>query len=266
MRIITLIENLVTTGGLYAEHGLSVYIETSNRKILFDTGQSGLFIKNASSLGVDIKDIDFLVLSHGHFDHTGGLFPFLAQNNKATVYAKNGIFIPRYSRENKFIGTQGNEEMLNDRLVVVNEVTELDEGVFIMPQIPVIHPVDTHCNGFTKMINGELIQDDFDDELYLAIDHKNKINLLTACSHRGITNICSAATEFFNERINLILGGFHLKECTTEQYIHITHYMRLLQPKSMGLCHCTGIDKYAELHGECESHLFYNYTGKITEI
>jgi 7,8-dihydropterin-6-yl-methyl-4-(beta-D-ribofuranosyl)aminobenzene 5'-phosphate synthase len=266
MKVITLIENLVYKENLVAEHGLSLYIETTNRKILFDTGQTGSFIQNAERLGINIEDIDYLVLSHGHYDHIGGLFPFLEQNSKAIVYAKSGIFTPKYDRKNNFVGIEGNEDQLKGRLIIVDKLTELDEGVFIIPHIPIIHPIDTQWNGFTKKINNELVPDDFDDELFIVLQKKNKINIITACSHRGITNICSAATDYFKQPVNLILGGFHLKECTTEQYIHITHYLRMLQPKSMGVCHCTGIDKYAELHEECEAHLFYNYTGNVIDI
>lgn len=85
MKIITLIENLVYEEGLVAEHGLSVYIETANRKMLFDTGQSGIFIQNAKTLSIAIENIDSVVLSHGHYDHTGGLYPFLDVNKKAKV-------------------------------------------------------------------------------------------------------------------------------------------------------------------------------------
>jgi 7,8-dihydropterin-6-yl-methyl-4-(beta-D-ribofuranosyl)aminobenzene 5'-phosphate synthase len=266
MKIITLIENVVNTGALVAEHGLSVYLETENRKILFDTGQTGSFIQNADELGVTIKDIDCLVLSHGHYDHTGGLIPFVEANDKAVIYAKKGIFGPRYHGDNKNVGTEDNEERLSGRLIYIDQVTDLGDGVFIMPHIPIVHQIDTHCNGFTKMQNGVQVPDDFEDELYLAVEHKNKISLITACSHRGITNICEAAIHHFNQKINLILGGFHLKECTTEQYIHISHYLRMLQPKFLGLCHCTGIEKYANLHEECDSHIFYNHTGKAVEI
>ena len=143
MRIITLIENVVNSGNLQAEHGLSLYIETDKQKILFDTGQSDMFIQNAHKLGVNIEDIDSLVLSHGHYDHTGGLYPFLEKNSKAKVYAKQNIFIPKYSGKTRFIGTMYNEELLKNRLVVVNSITEVAENVFIMPEINISNPVDT---------------------------------------------------------------------------------------------------------------------------
>ena len=94
MKIVTLIENLADSPGLVAEHGLSLYIDTGDKKILFDTGQSGLFIQNAQKLGVDVSEIDALVISHGHYDHTGGLRPFLEVNKKAKVFAKKG-FLPQ---------------------------------------------------------------------------------------------------------------------------------------------------------------------------
>lgn len=266
MKITTLIENLVNKPKLVAEHGLSLYIETTNRKILFDTGQSGLFLQNAQALGITIEDIDIVVLSHGHNDHTGGLYPFLEKNSNAKVYAKRDIFIPKYSGHNHFIGTLQNEALLKDRLVYVDSITEIDDNVFIFPDIYIRDPIDTNFKGFNIKTGHKISPDQFDDELFLAIKQKNLINIITGCSHRGITNICNTATEYFNLQVGLILGGFHMKDCYIEQYVHITHYFRSLQPKSIGACHCTGIDKYSDLHHECEAHLFYNYTGNEISI
>lgn len=262
MKIITLIENVVNMGGLQAEHGLSLYIEGSNQKILFDTGQSSAFMQNALKLGVDIEDIDSLVLSHGHYDHTGGLYPFLEKNTKATVFAKQNIFIPKYSGKSRFIGTQYNDELLKNRLVYINTVTEIAQDVFVMPDITIFNPIDINFNGLFRKEGNAFVADQFDDELFMVIKKSDKINIVTACSHRGITNICKTATQHFNLPISLILGGFHMKDCGIEQYVDITHYFRTLQPDSLGVCHCTGVEKYADLHRECESHLFYNFTGK----
>jgi 7,8-dihydropterin-6-yl-methyl-4-(beta-D-ribofuranosyl)aminobenzene 5'-phosphate synthase len=264
MRIVTLIENLTYKQGLVAEHGLSLYLETDNKKILFDTGQSGLFLQNAEKLGIHIEDIDSLVISHGHYDHTGGLYPFLQKNTKAKIYAKNEIFIPKYHGQNRFIGIERNETLLKDRFIPIDSVTEIVENLFIMPDIPIQNPVDTHFRGLTIKRENEWITDEFTDELFLVIKQNNQINIITACSHRGITNICQTATDYFKFPVNLILGGFHMKESTTNQYVEITYYLRLLQPQRIGVCHCTGIDKYAELRNDCDTNVFYNFTG--TEI
>ncbi len=261
MRIVTLVDNVVNGGCLQAEHGLCLYIETDGKKILFDTGQSGLFLKNAKKLGIEIADIDYVVLSHGHYDHTGGLTTFLKSNSKAKVFAKRGLFDPRYRENNRFIGTKIKESVVGSRLVYVDTVEEIVKGVFLMPNIPLLHPIDTHFTGMYRKVNGQLAADEFDDELFLVLKQNDKINILTACSHRGITNICASATSYFKLPIGHILGGFHMKACTTEQYVHITHYLRMLVPSSVGVCHCTGLERFADMYHECEAHLYYNYTG-----
>ncbi len=261
MKITTLIENYVSEESLFAEHGLSFYIETDKQKILFDTGQTGLFIQNAKKLEVNISDVDSLVLSHGHYDHTGGLYPFLESNGKAKVYAKQNIFIPKYSGKARFVGTKYNEGLLNNRMVYVDAVKEIAENVFIMSNIDIHNQIDTNFKGFSKKEGIDIVPDEFDDELFMVIKQSEKINIITACSHRGITNICNSATEHFKLPVGLILGGFHMKDCKTLQYVDITHYFRTLKPESIGVCHCTGLEKFADLRHECEMHLFYNHTG-----
>lgn len=110
-------------------------------------------------------------------------------------------------------------------------------------------------------MDGKLIPDEFDYELFMVIKQKEQINIVTACSHRGITNICTTATEQFKLPVGLILGGFHTKNCTTDQYLQITNYLRQLQPKSLGVCHCTGVEKYAELRNDLDFDVFYNFIG-----
>jgi 7,8-dihydropterin-6-yl-methyl-4-(beta-D-ribofuranosyl)aminobenzene 5'-phosphate synthase len=265
MKITTLIENLVSKAGLVAEHGLSIYIETDSRKILFDTGQSGLFMQNAQKLGINIKEIDTVILSHGHYDHTGGLYPFLERNSKAKVYAKRGIFDAKYNK-NRFIGTPYNEQPLKNRLTYIDTLTEIAPNIYIVPDIKISDPLDTHFKGLTIKEGENHITDEFTDELFLAIKQNGQINIITACSHRGITNICSSAREQFNLPVQTIVGGFHIKDCNVNQYVQINHYLRELAPQSIGVCHCTGVEKFAEMYSECDTCVFYNFTGHVVEL
>jgi 7,8-dihydropterin-6-yl-methyl-4-(beta-D-ribofuranosyl)aminobenzene 5'-phosphate synthase len=258
--IICLIENTVNKTGLVAEHGFSLYIETDSRKLLFDTGQSGLFIQNAKKLGIDIADVDILVLSHGHYDHTGGLNAFLEMNQKATVFAKKEIFTPKYGWVNRFIGTPADEAVIQ-RITFIDTIFELDEDIFIVPDIRIHHPVDTNFKMFYQKSGESFFPDDFADELFLVIRGKGKINIVTGCSHRGITNICSTAENYFKLPIHLIVGGFHMKDCGDEQYRHIVNYLRSIKPDITGACHCAGVEGYAGLRNDLDSKVLYISTG-----
>ena len=263
MKIVTIIENLVYKQGLVAEHGLSVYIETGHKKIIFDTGQTGLFLQNAQKLGIVIEDIDILVLSHGHYDHTGGLYSFLEKNKKAKIYLKKEIFVPKYHGHQRFIGTLRKATLQEDRIIYVNDLTEIDDQILIIPQIPIKHSIDTHFEGLYISKDHLYTSDEFNDELFLAIKQKDRIHVITACSHRGITNICGIAKELFNLPFGCILGGFHLKESTEDQLMHIVQTMNQLKPESIGVCHCTGVEKYEDMSRLCIAPVFYNYTGNI---
>lgn len=266
MRIVTLIENLVYNQGLLAEHGLCLYIETGHRKILFDTGQSGNFLTNAKNLGIDITDIDTVVISHGHYDHTGGLYPFLRVNHKANVYIKKEAFNPKFNGTEKFIGIVYEPSLLTGRVAYVTQITEIDEGIYILPDIPIKNPLDTHFHNFKVSMPTGFENDEFNDELFLAIRNGQEISIVSSCSHRGITNMMDAAITCFGLPINQIIGGFHIKNCRAGQLEVIELYLDRFSIKSIGVCHCTGIEKYAELACHFKSKVFYNYTGNIIDI
>lgn len=266
MQIVTLIENYAQQGGLFAEHGLSILIDTGSKRILLDTGQTGNFMRNAQVLGIDIMDIDFVVLSHSHYDHTGGLYDFLKVNTKAIVFCKEEIFNPKYNSTKDLIGLIYHDDILKGRVTFVDSVTQLTDTIFLNPQIIIHHSIDTHFDNLKVKINGSLITDEMSDELFITIRHPHTISILSSCSHRGITNICKTAIDYFKLPIYSITGGFHIRQCSPEQYDFLVDYFNEIQPSLLGICHCTGVDKFADLKKDLKSEVFYNYVGKRLDL
>ena len=230
MEITTLIENLVYQSGLVAEHGLSFYMEGYHKKILFDTGQSDRFIDNAKALGIDLSDVDALIVSHGHYDHTGGLEAFLKINTKAIIYMKPGAIDAKYHGKDRFIGSTLDPQLLKDRLSLVYERTEIDKGIFIMPHTPLVNAEDTAMHGFQVKEGLQIKDDTFQDELFLTIERNGNLSIISSCSHRGISNMVYEAVRTFSLPVDLILGGFHLKNCTSRQYEEVVACLNKINP------------------------------------
>ena len=262
-RIVTLAENCVYGKGLRAEHGLSVYVETPAWRVLFDTGASGLFALNARRLGIDLGRVDCLVLSHGHADHTGGLAHFLELNKTATVVCRHSILEPKFKngRENGLLRAG---ELDLDRFRFVTEpVSRLfpDADVVSCPDIR--FPADTHFDRFFRLTpDGRSVPDTFDDESALVLHGEGCVSVLSACSHRGITNVLEAVRAAYPGcSLHLLLGGFHIHTASVDKCDFIADYLTRFPPRRLGVCHCTGVDAYARLRARLGDRVFYNSTG-----
>ncbi len=250
MKITVLCENYVKNKGLTAEYGLSLYIESAGKKILFDMGQSDVFLKNAEKLGVDLCDIDVAVLSHGHYDHGGGALDFLKTDEKAKLYINENAFGRFYSK-NGYIGLDGALKN-NSRVVLTNNETKIFDFACLYPAKSV--PLLEKHNSFGLFVeeNEEKIQDEFIHEQYLLIEENGKRILISGCSHRGIMNIMN----YFKP--DVFVGGLHLSslEYDSEELIGISK--KLSEYKTVYyICHCTGIEQYGTLKQILKSKINY---------
>lgn len=271
MKIIALAENKSIDNRLAAIHGLSVYIETPKHKLLFDVGPDDTFISNAGALGIDLAEIDTVVISHGHYDHGGALARFFVMNDKAKIYIRQQAFEPHYHKVafvKTFIGL--NPDFAdNERVIFTDETLRIDNEIFIFSDVE--ETSDTKSSrALLKMRDGKYEQDDFIHEQSLIITSEGKAVLLTGCSHRGIANILTAA-EKHQPNINYVLGGFHLYNPTTkvsEPSETITRLASdLMQHDSVFYtCHCTGKKALRIMYSIMGEKLQYMSAGTVIEI
>ena len=257
MRVTSLIDNRSGTPLAECEHGLSLYIETGNRKILFDTGQTDMFSRNAAALGIDLSKADICVISHGHYDHGGGLKKFLEINERAPVYMSRYAFEPHYNGE-KYIGL---DTSLKDcgRIIFTEGRTETDEGIVLYSSDRIVKKHFTGSSGLTTEENGVPVPDDFRHEQFLEIEDSGRKILFSGCSHNGILDISDAF------RPDILIGGFHFSKLDMDDVmISYAEYLDTYTT-SFYTCHCTGYDRF-EFMKKHMGRLYYLSAGETAEI
>lgn len=258
MKIISLVENTSVNHDIEAEHGLSLYIESKNHKILFDMGQTDLFLKNAKRLGVDLSQVDIAILSHGHYDHGGGLEEFLKINKKAYVYVSQYAFDTYYNGKKKYIGL---DTLLKDnkRLIFTNGKVEVDEEITLYNCNDRVKRYDLGSFGLNVKKEENYFPDDFRHEQYLLIEEDGKQILFSGCSHKGILNIA----EWFQP--DVLIGGFHFSKLPLDDTLK--DYAQYLDgfKTEYYTCHCTGIEQFSFMK-QFMSRLFYLSAGQILQI
>lgn len=277
LKIKVLIDNLPDPqGDSFTEHGLAVYFEHHNLKLLADTGQSALFAKNALKMGISLEQTDMLFISHGHYDHLGGLLHFLEINSKAEVIISPNAFQDFYSlRHQKHIGAGFDiPERHQHRLRFIGTDTEVAPGIHALRCTDAWHPRPKANRTLMKRHEDNLQPDDFAHELLLCIENDDHLVLYTGCAHSGVQNMMQTASfKFRQKRIALALGGFHLIDSdTTTQYetedelVAIAECLKNDYPATSYITgHCTGTNSYNMLKKVLGPRLSLFHTGYESE-
>ena len=212
MKILNLIENTPGAKGCLCEHGLSFYIETRQHKLLVDTGASDKFIENAKKLGVDLTAVDTVILSHGHYDHSGGMTAFAALNPDASIYMQKTAGDNYYhvdAQRVEYIGID--PDILN-----LPQVQLLDGGIVLDEELTIFSGVTSRRlwpKGnleLKKRTSEGDIQDEFEHEQYLVLSQEGKKILVSGCAHNGILNILDKYRELYGSDPDIVISGFHM--------------------------------------------------------
>ena len=273
MKIITIMEDRIHDPAYIYEHGLSFYIETKHHKILMDTGQSKNTWINARRLGINLEDIDTVVISHGHYDHAGGLLSFCKINSKARIYLNRNAIYDYYhykNNEEKYIGIDHRIEQL-PQVTYIEHNTQIDEELSIYTNIQGRRLWPQGNTTLHKRVENEYIQDLFDHEQCLVIHENNKYVLLSGCAHNGILNILDRFKEIYGTTPDLVLSGFHMLKSQgytlQDQEDILTTANELKNMNTIFYTgHCTGIEPYEMMKKVMKDQLHYMYIGEQIDV
>lgn len=276
MKITTVIENnKEEDSNLDCEHGLSYFIEAYGLKILFDTGQSEKALLNFKKLGLPLESIDYIILSHGHYDHAGGFKYFLENiNNKPDIILGNEFFKrgDKYhlkSEEEKYIGINFNKRYIEDRgcrVIEVKEKMKLGDKIYVISNLESFNEEKISKIGdeLARKEKNILIKDNFAEELVLVIENGEGLILITGCAHTGIINIITKVQNIFGKKVINVIGGIHLSKLSLSENVETAKKFKKLNIKKFSLCHCSG-NKIIDILKDNESEIIEGFTGKVIQ-
>lgn len=269
MKIINLVEDTAGSRGCRYEHGLSFYIETKKHKLLIDSGATDKFLYNADLLGVDVTQADTLILSHGHYDHSGGIGSFAERNPSARIYMKASAGEEYYHLTEgmeKYIGID--KKLLTlEQCVFVSGDYQIDDELFLFSGVTGTKYPARSNRTLLKKTGQAFSPDTFDHEQYLVITQGDHHTLVSGCAHKGIINILDRYYELYHAYPELVISGFHLnqKNGYTEEDIdnikEIAH--ALLKTNAVFYTgHCTGAAAYDIMKQIMGDHLKPIHSGE----
>jgi len=279
--VTTLVENTAGTPFTIGEWGQSLLVEADGQKILFDTGPTAMITRNAAALGVDIGSVDRIVLSHGHYDHTGGLQEVLTKILESgkhpdgiEIIAHPDVFTPKqfYIKDfvEKYIGIpfpREELEALGGRFNLSKAPVKLSENMLTTGEVEISVDFEKIDKDLHVKDGGTHVHDKLADDLGIIIKTDQGLVILLGCGHRGIINTLLHAQKVTGiKEIYAVIGGTHLISADKEQMQSTIEAVKGFNIKKLGVSHCTGLKSAAILAHEFEGAFFFNSAGTKTVL
>lgn len=272
--VTTLVDNNAS-GNLKSEHGLSLWLEYQDKRVLFDIGQTDLILRNAETLGVNIAETDAVVISHGHYDHTGGLKAVLNIASQATLLLHPEALKPKFSRKDnktKMIGIHDSTKEIihtfadKGRVIWTEMPTEVFPGLFITSRIPRITDFEDVESSFFVDKNCRKV-DTLPDDQAMFFDSPKGLVVILGCAHAGIVNTLHYIVKLSGEkRIYAVIGGMHLLNASAERIEYTIDAIRQYNIQKIGMAHCTGSKAVEKFKSAFPNECFVCHVGKRIEL
>jgi 7,8-dihydropterin-6-yl-methyl-4-(beta-D-ribofuranosyl)aminobenzene 5'-phosphate synthase len=275
LKITTLSDNCARMGDYFAEWGLSLLLEFEGTKILLDTGSGHSTLHNAEIAGIDLRQVDKIVLSHGHADHTGGLREVLRHiGREIEVIAHPDIWQSKYHRRKddpeKFIGIpfQRQElESLGARFNLVTSPLQICANIWTSGEVPMLTPYESTDSGLFVKERESVCPDQVLDDMALFVLSGEGLTVILGCAHRGMINALQHAQKVTGvQKINAVIGGSHLIGAPEERLWQTISALKELEVGQLGLSHCTDLPAIGVLAQEFGEKFIFNKAGSSLEL
>jgi 7,8-dihydropterin-6-yl-methyl-4-(beta-D-ribofuranosyl)aminobenzene 5'-phosphate synthase len=274
MKITTLIENNTNYSRpeLNAEHGVSFYIEYHGHTMMSDVSQSEKFAENASRLGIDLKLVEALAISHHHYDHGGGLPRFFKENDRAKVYLRESpdvdYILEKDDGSVRYIGLD--RDLLkthSDRIVYIGKNTEVFPGFHLLTDILEDFPKPAGDRWLKAQCGDRIMMDTFKHEIVTVLENERGLVILTGCGHNGVLNMIAAARRALPDKpILAVVGGFHMLKEEKSTVRKVGEELLAMEIPAIYTGHCTGKDAVIVLEDVLGNRLHRLCSGLVMEF